>query len=256
MVAVVTGRMTVFAFLLLFLVILVYLVIIQGERRKKFFPIRRLPAMDASEEAVGRAVEMGRPIHYTPGTAVLTRMEAPQTLAALSILGYVAGLAARNGARIITTCQMPEVFPMVFEVVREAFIAEGKLDMFVEEDMIFLPQLKAAAGLMQREKVAANFLIGAFWHESLVLAEAGAAAGAINIGGVATMHQLPFLVACCDYCLIGEELFAASAYITKDPVMTSTIAGQDYIKFITLALIILGTLLSTLGLPQLRNLFG
>jgi hypothetical protein len=182
--------------------------------------------------------------------------EAPQTLAALSILGYVAGLAAKYNARIITTSQYPEVYPLCVEVVRQSYIAEGKADQFREEDVVYLPQLKAAAGLMLRERVAANFLIGAFWHESLVLTEAGAAAGAINIGGVATMHQLPFMVACCDYCLIGEELFAASAYITKDPVATATIAGQDYVKLVSLGLIILGTVLSTIGITDLLRLFS
>jgi len=235
--------------------ILTYMIIVQGERKRKVYSIRRLAAMDACEEAVGRAVEMGRPIHYTPGTAQLTMAEAPQTIAALSILEYVARLAAKYNARIITTSQYPEVYPLCVEVVREAYLSSGKADQFREEDVVYLPQLKAAAGLMQRERVAANFMIGAFWHESLVLAEAGAAAGAINIGGVATMHQLPFMVACCDYCLIGEELFAASAYITKDPVATSTIVGQDYIKAVSLGLIVLGTLLSTVGMPQLWNLF-
>jgi len=256
MIKLASGREVILVGTALILVILLYMMIIQGEKRKKLYPIRRLPAMDAMEEAVGRAVEMQRPIHYVPGTGALNRLEATSTLAGLTLLSYVAGLAAKTGARIITTCQVADVYPLTIEIVRQAFQVEGQTDMFREEDCLFMPQEKSAAGLIQRERVAANFLIGAFWHESLVLIEAGARAGAMNIGGAAyTLGQIPFLVSCCDYCLVGEEVYAASAYITKDPSETSVIAGQDYIKLIGLGFIILGTLLSTMGLTVLYDLF-
>lgn len=252
----VSDRVTALAVLVICLVVLYVMMIIQGEKRKKVYPIRRLAPVDAFEEAVGRAVETGRPIHYAPGSVSLRIEDTPQTLASFAILGYVAGLAAKYNCRIIVTAQHPEVYAVVVEIVREAFVAQGKADQFREDDVMYLPQLKAAAGVMQREHVAANFLIGSWAHESLVLVEAGAAAGAINLGGTARMDQIPFLASCCDYCLIGEEVFGAAAYITKDPIRTSTIAGQDYLKFMFLALIVVATILSTMGQTQLTKMFG
>ena len=250
-----SGREGVFLTTLLIFVIMLYLILVEGEKRKKVFKIRRLPPIDAIEEAVGRAVETGRPVHYNPGSARLNTMAAPSTIASLAILGYVARIAARQGARIITTADIPEIYPLENEIVREAFLAEGS-DQFEEDDVMYIPQLKAVAGLLLRERVAANFFIGWYAHAALVVIESAARAGAINVSGASELSQVPFLVGCSDYCLIGEEVFAAGAYITKDPVQTSTIAGQDYIKFIIIASMIIGTILTMAGYPQLLKFLG
>jgi hypothetical protein len=59
--------------------------------------------------------------------------------------------------------------------------------------------------------------------------------------------QLPFFVAACDYTLIGEELFAASAYLSKDPKLLGSLKGQDVGKFIFLLAIMVGTIFLTLN---------
>jgi hypothetical protein len=105
---------------------------------------------------------------------------------------------------------------------------------------------------MTRERPATNFLIGMFWAESLILAETGALAGAVQIAGTDAISQLPFFITACDYTLIGEELYAASAYLSREPVLLGAIKGQDYSKALILALIIVGTLLAAgFGVPVL-----
>jgi hypothetical protein len=89
-----------------------------------------------------------------------------------------------------------------------------------------------------------NFFMGFFGGESLILAETGASTGAIQIAGTDQTTQLPFFVVACDYTLIGEELYAASAYISREPLMLGALKGQDYSKFIIFTLLILGTLIS------------
>ena len=71
------------------------------------------------------------------------------------------------------------------------------------------------------------FLRGLFYAESLILAETGNSVGAIQIAGTSEAAQLPFFVAACDYTLIGEELFAASAYLTGEPQQLGSLKGQD-----------------------------
>ena len=89
------------------------------------------------------------------------------------------------------------------------------------------------------------FLLGAFYAESLILAETGNSIGAIQIAGTAKPPQLPFFVAACDYTLIGEELFAASAYLSKEPRMLGSLKGQDAGKGIAILFIIVGSVLAT-----------
>ncbi len=103
-------------------------------------------------------------------------------------------------------------------------------------------------GLFLRQKPATIFYQGAFFAESLILAETGNSIGAIQIAGTAMPAQLPFFVAACDYTLIGEELFAASAYLSREPKLLGSLKGQDIggkLVFLTLASVLI--ILATIG---------
>ena len=81
-----------------------------------------------------------------------------------------------------------------------------------------------------REKPAACLYMGKFFAESLILAETGNSIGAIQIAGTASQSQIPFFVTACDYTLIGEEFFAASAYLSQTPELMGGLKGQDMMK--------------------------
>ena len=100
---------------------------------------------------------------------------------------------------------------------------------------------------MLREKPAANFYLGTFYAESLILAETGHGIGAIQIAGTAMPSQLPFFIAACDYTLIGEELFAASAYLSREPRLLGSLLGQDWGKVIILFFILVGVITAFLA---------
>ncbi|HEY2251480.1 MAG TPA: DUF6754 domain-containing protein, partial [Planctomycetaceae bacterium] len=102
-------------------------------------------------------------------------------------------------------------------------------------------------GYMVREKPAACFYAGIFYAESLILAETGNSIGAIQIAGTSETSQLPFFVAACDYTLIGEELFAASAYLSGEPHQLGSLKGQDAGKVLAGLLLLAGCLVSTLA---------
>jgi hypothetical protein len=89
--------------------------------------------------------------------------------------------------------------------------------------------------------------MGAFFAESLILAEMGNTIGAIQVAGTAMPAQLPFFVAACDYTLIGEEFFAASAYLSGEPEQLGSLKGQDVGKIIVAVGIIVGVSLATLA---------
>lgn len=228
----------------------VLLVVIRRAKKGKEFFIRRIAGMEAIDEAVGRATEMGRPVHFSPGISSLSEDTAAQTLAGLAVLGYVARLTAKYDTDLIVTNRMPEILPITEEVVRQNYLSEGKPESYNPDNIIFLSdeQFAYAAGcmgIMAREKVAANIMMGAFWAESLIFAEGGFAAGSIQVAGTANTHQIPFFIAACDYCLIGEELFAAGAYFSQDPMQVAGIKVQDWGKVMAVLLIIIGTIATT-----------
>ena len=225
----------------------------------KLPPLRRIAGLDAIEEAVGRATEMDRPVLYLPGYGDFS---SPELLASMAVLAGVSRMAAKYETRLLLAVDLARVHPVIQEIVRQGYIAEGKADLYRPEDVRWFSDFWSGhsigvIGTMLREKVAANIMLGAFYANSLMFAETGNQVGAIQVGGTASVPQIPFFVAACDYALIGEELYAAAAYISRDPVRVSSIVAQDWAKFLVTGLIILGTVLSSTGSEQwLRDLLN
>lgn len=217
-------------------------------------PIRRVPGLDAVEEAIGRATEMGRSCLFViPGGGF-----DAQAFAAFDILSYVAKNTAKYDTRLLVVNALPESHTISSEVVRQAYAGEGKEALFKEEDMRFLSGGFTAGvlGLYSQEKIGANFMFGSFFFESLTLAEAGQSTGAIQVSGTANAHQLPFLVAACDYSLIGEEIYAAGTYLSKNRAQVGSMVAQELGKYLSIGVIVCGSLYCTLKAQNILGLFG
>jgi hypothetical protein len=177
-------------------------------------------------------------------------MDQMPTLAALAILQYVAELCAKLGARLIVPIAIENVLPATQNICYEAWKAEGKEDEYNEDDVRFIPggQLYyaiASMGWMQREKVSAGFYFGHWEAESIMFGETGQALGALQIAGTEQLFQIPFFIATCDYVLIADEFYAASAYLSKEPVMVGSIGGQDLGKVLFISIVVAVSLLAT-----------
>ena len=229
--------------------------------RKQLPTIRRIAGLDAIEEAIGRATEMDKPVFYTTGTADITSSYAANIFAGLEILGYTTRMVARNNARMVVGIAMPNVYPLAVRIVEEAYLQTGKIDYFDPGIVQFLSPTQFAyasgcMGIIQRDQAAATLMLGHFMAEAILLAEASSQVGAISIAGMTSMAQLPFLVAACDYMIIGDELLAAGAYLARDPAKLGSIAGQDWAKLLAIILILLGAILVTFKDKSLFNLLN
>ena len=201
--------------------------------------MRPIPAMKAMEEAVGRATEMGSSVLYVPGISGLDEID---TISGVIILGHVAGMTAEYEAGLHVPCCVPIVMEAARESCKEAYLKKGRPDLYKDKMVHYVTddQFAYAAGvngIMLREKPAAIFYQGKFYAESLILAETGNSVGAIQIAGTGSSSQIPFFVTACDYVLIGEEFYAASAYLSGSPEMIGSIKGQDYVKLLCILFI-------------------
>jgi hypothetical protein len=229
---------------------------ISKARAGKELFIRRIAGLEAVQEAVGRATEMGKPVLFVPG---ISDVDDIQTIAALTILGRVATMVAEYDAQLLVPCSRSLVMSTAQEVVKEAYLEAGRPEGYQRENIRYLTDdqfgfVAGVDGIMLRDKPAANFYLGTFYAESLILAETGHAIGAIQIAGTAMPSQLPFFIAACDYTLIGEELFAASAYLSREPRLLGSLLGQDWGKVVILIFIIAGIVtafLAQLGIEVL-----
>lgn len=210
--------------------------------------LRRIAALEAIDDAVGRATEMGRSCIFVPGIQDINDI---QTIAGLTILSRVARTAAEYDAKLEVPTSRSLVMTAAREAMQTAFLGAGRPEAYSPDSVYYVTDeqfgyVAYVQGLMVRERPAACFYFGSFFAESLLLAETGNSIGAIQIAGTAQPAQLPFFVAACDYTLIGEEFFAASAYLSGEPDQLGSLKGQDMGKLIVAAGIILGVVAATI----------
>ena len=174
------------------------------------------------------------------------------TLQALSIITYIIRSSARFGTRAICPVYDPQMLAVTEEAVQDAYTAEGRPEQYNAEDVRFLTNRQfafaaAVAGLIWREKAAANFLFGYYYAEALILAETGQQVGAIQVAGSPATTQIPFFIAACDYVIIGDEFYAASAYLSREPTLLGSIVGQDIAKGLILVITLIGSLIVSIA---------
>jgi hypothetical protein len=258
MAIIVTGRLMTFILLILTFILMYYYMSLG--KKGTIFRIRTLPAIQAIPEAVGRAAEMGQPVMWTPGIAggLNDSTQGPQTLAAISILEYVTEEAVKAGVKIAALCPLPDALPLVEETMRTAYMSQGKPEEFDIEFIRFFSGQSAymtgTLGYLQRDRPASTILVGGFYYEAVIIAEGGNTIGAMQIGGTNNTHQMPFLVATCDYMLLAEELYAAGAAISQNPDMLGSIKGEDMIKWLLVAITGVGFLMGAVRINFLADL--
>ena len=237
----------------------IVLLTIYFARRGEMY-IRPIPGLEAVNDAIGRATEMGRPILYISGLSGISDIA---TIASMLILGHLSKRTAAYETPIIVPCNDPLVLVAEREIVHQAYIEAGKPDAYKPENIFYVTDSQfgyaaAVDGIMMREKPAANFFMGMFYAESLILAETGNRTGAIQIAGTDADTQLPFFITACDYTLMGEELYAAGAYLSRNPLLVAQLKGQDFGKVLLAAALLIGATLVTLGAylgPDLAEAF-
>ena len=229
-----------FVFTLIVIMIMLYEVKLAKNSSEPIF-LRTIPGLKAVEEAVGRSTEMGRPILYVPGIMDMNEVE---TVAGVVVLGHVANMTAQYETELDVPVARAIVMQSARQVTKEAYLTQGRPEMFNEDMVHYITDdqfayAAAVNGIMQRDEPAACLYMGKFFAESLLFAETGNSIGAIQIAGTGSQTQIPFFVTACDYTLMGEEFFAASAYLSKQPELTAGITAQDIIKIILVGFILL-----------------
>jgi len=235
-----------FAAILIFSITIYYY--IDRARSGEEIYLRTIPGLKAIEEAVGRATEMGKSVLFVPGISDLDQVE---TITGLNILGHVAEHTAKYETSLNVPVSKSNVMEAGREVCKEAYLRAGRPDLYYDDMVHYVTEEQFAytagvTGIMEREKPAACFYLGKFYAESLILAEAGNSIGALQIAGTGSYSQIPFFVTACDYTLIGEEFFVASAYLSKKPELVGSIKGQDIVKLLVMIGIVLTVVLNGL----------
>lgn len=238
-------------FFTLLAVAFILLNVVRARKRSGEMFIRRIAGLNAIEEAVGRATEMGRPVLMVPGIGDLNAI----SVQALNVFAFVTRTAAHFSTPIRVCFYNPAVFTVGQEIIRDVYQKEGLIDRFDPDYVRFVSDRQFAfaagvAGIIHRDKVAATFFLGEFYAESLIFAESAHSEGAIQVAGTTQNTQTPFFIAACDYVLIGDEYYAASAYLSRQPVLVGSLIGQDWVKIVASLLVFFGFIANSVQMTQ------
>ncbi len=249
-----TGWIGVFITILVIAFILYNVIRSSRKKKRKDLFIRRIAGLNAIDDAIGRATEMGRPVLMVPGIGALDAI----AVQAINIFAQITKKAAQFSTPVRICCANAPVYAVAQEIIRDVYIQQGVGDRFTPETVQFISDQQFAfaagvSGMIHREKVAATFLLGAFYAESLIFAETSNAIGAIQVAGSTQSAQTPFFIAACDYVLIGDEFYAASAYLTREPVLVGSLVGQDWAKILVAALVVFGTLIQSVEMTGMTT---
>lgn len=240
--------------MMLFTLVIVGLIafnILRATASTKELYIRRIAGLNAIDEAIGRSTEMGKPVLMVPGLGDLNAI----SVQALNIFAYVTRTAARFANPIRLCCGSAAVYTVAQEIIKDVYQNEGVPERYDTDSVRFLSDRQfafaaAVSGTILREQTAACFFMGEFFAESLIFAETANSIGAIQVASSTEITQTPFFIAACDYVLIGEEFYAASAYLNRQPVLVGSLVGQDWSKLAIIMFVLVGVLINSAQRPQ------
>jgi len=226
-------------------------------KRGKDWYIRPIEALTIIDEGIGRAAEMGKPVLTTPGMGGLS---GAVTLAGLSITGEVIQRTAELGVRSVNITDSAQTMMVLEAIVRNAYSTAGRSDLYQPgryvqwtggEQFAYATYMM---GSILTEKPATIIFVGSFLSDIMMSAETGKRVGAIEIGGTLDTTALSTMAMICDSILVGEEIYAAAAVITKDKQLSGSVAGQDWALLVTLVLLVVGMVASLVGVKDIINL--
>jgi hypothetical protein len=90
-------------------------------------------------------------------------------------------------------------------------------------------------------------MLGAFGPEVGLIARAGIEANLAQISGTDDPQALAILYASTDRVIVGEELYATSAYLNRTKAKLVSLAAQDVVRIVLILFVIIVAFLRLLG---------
>lgn len=216
----------------------------------RWFPLRPIAVYGRIRQLASQATETGRGIHVALGSGQPEGITSGQALAGLTVLAYVARHVAHCNQPVRATSGNPSLLPAAQGIIQRAETAAGYPEPYTGSRATFYgpDPLAYAAGAsrnIQAAPLLANVMVGRFGAEGLWLAEA--THNTVTLGGTDELAGASLLHIATDDALLGEDLFAAGAYLGRDSHLGS-LAAEDAVRIIIMISIVVGVVATSLGL--------
>ena len=204
--------------------------------------LRPLPGLETLRGQQSRAIESGQRLHLSLGTSGMGGGNTATTLAGLAILESLADEAAATNTPPTVTVADPTALVVAQDVLRRAYARQGNLAGYDPRAVRYvaaspLPYAAGAGEILSSEKTSANIMAGVFGPEAAFITEEGSKQAVLQTVGAADVAPLAVMYPSVNHLMIGEEMFAASAYMDSLPVHTGSLLAQDIIRWLLAALL-------------------
>ena len=220
-------------------------------RGKKSPVFRDIPAFTRLRQAVGLVVEDGSRLHVSLGRGALTTPQSASALAGLALLRQLANLtSAGDQPPIVTSGDATLAILSQDTLLAAANISEWATFDSTAGRLTGLTPFSYAAGaipVIRDENVTANILMGNFGVEVALLNDAIERENAFVLAGSDNLTAQAVIYASAQEPLIGEEIYAAVAYVESGPLHTASLTVQDILRWLIVTAILVGTLLTLAG---------
>jgi hypothetical protein len=221
-------------------------------RRKSSPVFREIPAFSRLRHAVGRVVEDGTRLHVSLGRGALGTPQSASALVGLALMRRLAEMTSAGDQPPIATCGDTALAILSQDTLQAGSqaSAQGAYDPYAGR-LTGLTPFSYAAGTMpiiRDENISTNVLIGNFGVESALLAEAAERANSFTLATSDNLTAQAVLYASAQEPLIGEELFAAGAYVDAGRLHAASLTVQDILRWLIVIVILVGAVLKLAGL--------
>jgi len=212
--------------------------------------LRPLPAYERIRVLVSQAIESGRSLHVGLGSGEIGGESGAESFAALTVYDFVARRAVAAGQPVLGTVGSGPVLAAAQGILHRArkeaglcHTVSGSAVQFYGTDP--LAYACGASTVLARESYLASVLCGDL-PSGLWLAESTADQNMVQLGATADPSSAALLWIAVDDAAVGEELYAAGAYLHR-PDHAGSLAAQDLMRIILILSMVAGSLLTYLG---------
>jgi hypothetical protein len=223
-------------------------------RRRSPASLRLIEAYERLNRSVGLAVENGTRLHISLGRGNFLSSRGGSAFAGLAMLRRLAERTSVSDRPPVVTSGDASLAILSQDTLQAGYRAAGAEDQYRSSTgrLAGLTPFSYAAGAlstMRDEHVSANIVIGDLGPESGLLAEAADRADTSLIAASDDLSAQSVFFVSAQEPLIGEELFAAGAYVGAGPSHEASLHVQDILRWLIILAIIFGSLLKIVGAP-------
>ncbi len=231
----------------------VLLLVLSRFQRKSIPNLRTIPALTRLYRAIGLSVEDGTRLLVGLGNTSLLTGNAAAPLAGLSMLRHLAERTSLSDRPPIAVAGEAPLALLAQDTLQAGYEAAGAGEYYVPTTgrVVGLTPFSAAAGtlpILRDESVSAAIFVGHFGIEAALLADAAERESTLVVGSSDDLAAQAVWYAAAPETLIGEELFAASAYLGANPSQTASLTVQDILRWVIILALVVGAGLKLAGL--------